>query len=40
MDAIRAGDRSNDPNRMMRDVAGKLKDADIAALADYIAGLR
>lgn len=37
--AFRAGERSNDPNRMMRDVAGKLKDADIAALADYIAGL-
>ncbi len=37
--AFRAGDRSNDPNHMMRDVAGKLKDADIAALADYIAGL-
>ena len=37
--AFRAGERSNDPNSMMRDVAGKLRDADIKALADYITGL-
>ena len=37
--AFRAGERSNDPNRMMRVVADKLNDTDIKALADYIAGL-
>ncbi|HEX4986643.1 MAG TPA: c-type cytochrome [Burkholderiales bacterium] len=37
--AFRAGERSNDPNRMMRTTAGKLSDADITALAEYISGL-
>lgn len=37
--AFRAGERANDPNRMMRVVADKLSDTDIKALADYIAGL-
>ena len=37
---FRAGDRANDPNQMMRDVAYKLTEAEIASLADYIAGLR
>lgn len=35
----RTGDRSNDPNRMMRDVAYKLTEEEIATLSDYIAGL-
>lgn len=37
---FRAGDRTNDPNRMMRDVAYKLTEEEITLLADYIAGLR
>lgn len=38
--AFRAGERKNDPNSMMRTVAGKLSDRDIIAVAEYIAGLR
>lgn len=32
--------RANDPNKMMRMVAVKMNDAEIKAVADYIAGLR
>jgi len=38
--AFRAGERANDPNRMMRGVAAKMSDREIAAVAEYIAGLR
>lgn len=38
--AFRDGERANDPNRMMRAVAEKLSDREIAAVAEYIAGLR
>lgn len=38
--AFRAGERANDANRMMRAVAAKLTDADIKAVADYVAGLK
>ena len=38
--AFRAGERGNDANRMMRMVAEKMSDAEIKAVADYIAGLR
>ncbi len=38
--AFRAGERANDPNKMMRMVAIKMTDAEIKAVADYIAGLR
>lgn len=38
--AFRAGERKNDPNSMMRTVAGKLSDREIAAVGEYIAGLR
>jgi cytochrome c553 len=38
--AFRAGERANDPGQMMRSTAGKLSDKDIAALAEYISGLR
>ncbi|MBM3356532.1 MAG: cytochrome c4 [Betaproteobacteria bacterium] len=38
--AFRAGERANDPGRMMRMIAGKLSDKEIAAVADFIAGLR
>lgn len=34
-----SGVRSNDPQGMMRDVAGKLKANEIKAVAEYIAGL-
>jgi cytochrome c553 len=32
--------RTNDPQKMMRMVAAKMSDKEIAAVADYIAGLR
>jgi cytochrome c553 len=38
--AFRSGERANDPNRMMRMTAARLSDAEIRALANYIAGLR
>jgi cytochrome c553 len=38
--AFRDGARANDPNRMMRLTAARLSDAEMRALADYIAGLR
>ncbi|HTD91984.1 MAG TPA: c-type cytochrome [Burkholderiales bacterium] len=38
--AFRAGERNNDFNSMMRTVAGKLSDREIAAVSEYIAGLR
>jgi cytochrome c553 len=38
--AFRAGDRANDPNSMMRMVAAKLSDREIAAVAEYLAALR
>jgi cytochrome c553 len=38
--AFRIGARANDPNQMMRMNAARLSDAEIRALADYIAGLR
>lgn len=37
--AFRAGERANDPNRMMQMVATRMTDAEIRAVADYIAGL-
>ena len=38
--AFRSGERANDPNRVMRAVAEKLSDREIAAVAEYTAGLR
>ena len=38
--SFRAGERANDPNKMMRTIALKMTDAEIKAVADYIAGLR
>lgn len=38
--AFRSGERANDPNSMMRAVAAKLSDADIAALAEFLSGLQ
>lgn len=36
---FRSGARTTDPAKMMRDIAAKMSDADIAAVAEYIAGL-
>jgi cytochrome c553 len=38
--AFRAGERHNDPQQMMRNVAMKLSDGDIRAIASYVQGLR
>lgn len=38
--AFRAGERANDPEGMMRTIADRMSDADMAAVADYISGLR
>lgn len=40
LQGFRAGERANDPNRMMRAVAARLSDAEIKAVAEYMAGLR
>ncbi len=37
---FRAHERANDPEKMMRLIAGKLSDAQISAVAEYAAGLR
>lgn len=37
--AFRSGQRANDMNGMMRDIAAKLTDQDIEILANYLAGL-
>lgn len=38
--AFRSGERTNDPNRIMRMEAEKLSDHEIAAVSEYISGLR
>ena len=38
--SFRANERTNDPNNMMRDVAYKLSEEEIASLSNYIASLR
>jgi cytochrome c553 len=40
MKTFRDGSRANDPNRMMRMVTQRMTDAEIKAVADYVAGLR
>ncbi|EPJ44242.1 MAG: cytochrome c4 [Osedax symbiont Rs1] len=37
--SFRVMDRSNDPNQMMRDIAARLSDVEIKAVASYIQGL-
>ncbi len=37
---FRSGERTSDPNGMMRGVAAKLSDREIEAVADYVAGLK
>jgi len=36
---FRTGDRANDPGKMMRDIAAKMSDAEIKAVAAYVQGL-
>jgi cytochrome c553 len=36
---FRTADRNNDPNQMMRDIAARLSDVEIKAVANYIQGL-
>jgi cytochrome c553 len=38
--AFRSGERANDPSRMMRAIAERLSDREIAEVAEYISGLR
>lgn len=38
--AFRAGERANDESSIMRSIAARLNDAEIAALASYVSGLR
>jgi cytochrome c553 len=40
LQSFRNGDRDNDPNAMMRMIASRLNDKDMAAVAQYVAGLR
>jgi len=37
---FRSGERANDPNRMMRDIAAKMSDAEMSAVAAYIGALK
>lgn len=37
---FRSGERANDPSGMMRNIASRMSDQDMAAVADYIQGLR
>lgn len=39
LEKFRSGERNNDPNGMMRDVAKRLTDDEIDALAKYLGGL-
>ena len=39
MNDFRSGARNNDPSKMMRDIAGRMSDKEIEAVASYIAGL-
>ena len=38
--AFRSLERTNDPNQMMRGIAARMTDHEIAAVAEYIAGLQ
>jgi cytochrome c553 len=39
LEKFRSGDRANDMNAMMRDIAKKLNDEDIDVLSKYVGGL-
>jgi cytochrome c553 len=38
--AFKSGKRTNDPGKMMRDIAANMTDADMIAVAEFITGLR
>lgn len=40
LQAFRAGARTNDLNKVMRTMAGKMSDEEIKAVAEYVTGLR
>jgi len=40
LQAFRLGERTNDPNQMMRVISARLSDREIKAVSEYIAGLR
>jgi len=40
LQAFRLGERTNDPNQMMRVISARLSDLEIKAVSEYIAGLR
>jgi len=37
---FRAGERANDPGKMMRTIAARLSDQEIKSVSEYMAGLR
>jgi cytochrome c553 len=37
--AFKSGERNNDPNKMMRNIASKMTDKEIRAVASYVEGL-
>ncbi len=39
LQAFAAGERANDPNAIMRDIAAKMSDADMETVANYVLGL-
>ena len=39
LQSFRSGERANDPNSMMRTIAGRMSDKDMAAVAEYVSGL-
>ncbi|TFH85328.1 c-type cytochrome [Billgrantia azerbaijanica] len=39
LQAFAAGERANDPNAIMRDIASKMSDDDMQAVANYLRGL-
>jgi len=39
LENFKKGERSNDPNAMMRDIAGRLSDQQIKEVAAYVSGL-
>ncbi|XKE45687.1 cytochrome c4 [Halomonas organivorans] len=39
LNAFAAGERANDPNAIMRDIASKMSDRDMEAVANYVRGL-
>ena len=39
LQSFRSGERTNDPNSMMRVIAGRMSDKEIAAVAEYVSGL-